>query len=81
MEFQENFKMLNFELRKRKDSEERFIVLNVLDIKNNPCKFFVFNSDLVDKIVSSNFVGLQDVTILFRLSFSNMWNVNLLDIK
>ena len=81
MEFQEIFKMLNFELRKRKDSEERFIVLNVLDIKNNPCKFFVFNSDLVDKILSSNFAGLQDVTILFRLSFSNMWNVNLLDIK
>lgn len=82
MEFQENFKVLNYEVKKRKDSEERFIVLNALDIKNNPCKFFIFNTDTVNKFLNTTFVGLQDVLITFKLVYNgNMWNVTLLDIQ
>ena len=82
MEFQENFKVLNYEARKRKDSEERFIILNALDINNNPCKFFIFNKDIVNEFLSTTFVGLQDVLIKFKLAYNgNVWNVTLLDIQ
>lgn len=82
MEFQENFKVLNYEIRKRKDSEERFVILNALDINNNPCKFFIFNKDIVEEFLSTTFVGLQDVLIKFKLAYNgNVWNVTLLDIQ
>lgn len=82
MEFEENFRVLNYEVRKRKEGEERFIILNALDINNNPCKFFVFNSEVVSKFLNTQFAGLQEVLIRFKLSFNNnIWNVNLLDIQ
>lgn len=82
MEFQENFKILNYEIRNRKDSSEQFIILNVLDINNNPCKFFVFKEDVIKKFRNTTFVGLQDVFITFKLSYNgSIWSVTLLDIE
>lgn len=82
MEFEENFKVLNYEVRKRKEGEDNFVILNALDINNNPCKFFVFNKDAVNKFLNTQFAGLQDVLITFKLAFSNnIWNVTLLDIQ
>ena len=82
MEFQENFKVLNIEVRNRKDSDDKFVVLNVLDIKNNPCRFFIFNQDRVKKFLNTSFIGLQDVLITFKLTYNDkMWNVTLLDIQ
>ena len=88
MEFQENFKFLNFELMNRKNAESlpederKFIILNILDKNNNPCKFIIFNKDLVKKFYSLGLQGLQDIKILFKLEYSNnMWNVRPLDIN
>ena len=87
MEYQENFKFLNLQIMQKKnqelkENERKFIVLNLLDNQNNPCKFFIFKTELVEKLLSLNLVGLQDLLIRFRLSYSNnIWNVNVLDIE
>lgn len=85
MKIEQNFKFLKAELMKRKKTEENqkeseFLVLNLLDEENNPCRFFVFNKDLINKIVNSNFLGLQDVICTLELKFNNNWSVNLVNI-
>lgn len=85
MKIEQSFKFLKAELMKRKKTEENqketeFLVLNLLDEDNNPCRFFIFNADLINKIVKSNFLGLQDVICTLELKFNNNWSVNLLDI-
>ena len=96
MKYQDNFKFLNVQLMKRKKTEENknvsdlalellkeydFLVLNLLDCDNNPCRFFVFNEDLYKKIIQSSYLGLQDVVIAFEVIFvNNNWNVRILDI-
>lgn len=85
MKYQDNFKFLKAEVMKRRKTEENkteseFLVLHLLDNENNPCRFFVFSKDLIEKIKSNNYVGLQEVTILFELTFGQAWNVRFLDI-
>lgn len=85
MKFEQNFKFLKAELMKKKKTEEnqketQFLLLNLLDDNNNPCRFFVFNADLINKILNSNFLGLQDVICTIEVKFNNNWSVNLLDI-
>lgn len=92
MRFQENFKFLKADIIKRKKTEEEnrieeenktereFLVLHLLDNENNPCSFFVFSKDLIEKVKTNNYIGLQDVLILFELTFTKSWTVRLLDI-
>lgn len=85
MKYQENFKFLKADLMKRKKTEENkteseFMVLHLLDNENNPCRFFVFNKETIEKVKNYGFVGLQDVIISFELIFNNNWNVKLIDI-
>lgn len=85
MKIEQNFKFLKVELMKKKKTEEnqketQFLILNLLDEDNNPCRFFVFNTDLISKITKSSFLGLQDVICTLEIKFNNNWSVNLLDI-
>ena len=82
MKYIENFKFLKAEEMTRKETGRRFIVLNVLDVDNNPCRFFVFDDVVVNKIIGFNLAGLQDVTVSFTLSCGqNGWSVHLDDIS
>lgn len=88
MDFIEEFKYLNLELMKKKNANElpederNFIILNLLDKNNNPCRFFVFDKEVMKKILTSNFVGLQLLNVSFKLLYSNnTWNVRLVDIS
>ena len=88
MDFIEEFKYLNLELMKKKNANElpederNFIILNLLDKNNNPCRFFVFDKEVMKKILTSNFVGLQLLNVSFKLLYSNnSWNVRLVDIS
>lgn len=85
MKYEANFKFLKYNSMKRKitetnKKESEFIVLHLLDDENNPCRFFVFDEKVIDKIKSRNFVGLEDILVLFELTFSQNWTVRLLDI-
>ncbi len=88
MDFIEEFKYLNLELMKKKNANELpederiFIILNLLDKNNNPCRFFVFDKEVMKKILNYNFVGLQLLNVSFKLLYSNnTWNVRLVDIS
>lgn len=82
MEYQEKFKFLKIEQMKRKDKEEYFFVIHLLDKQNTPCRFFIFNKDLMKKVSTMKFAGLQDLNIIFRVAYSNnTWQVTLLDIN
>ena len=64
------------------EDERNFIILNLLDKNNNPCRFFVFDKEVMKKILTSNFVGLQVLNVSFKLLYSNnTWNVRLVDIS
>lgn len=86
MKCQDNFKFLNVQLMKRKKTEENksgseFLIINLLDNENNPCRFFVFNEDLFKKVIQNQYVGLQDILVTFELVFvNNNWSVRVLDI-
>lgn len=88
MELQDNFLFLKLEQMQRKNSEELkesdryFFVIHLLDKDNNPCRFFIFNKDLREKVLKLNLVGLQNISVTMKVSFvSNSWQVNLLDIN
>ncbi len=88
MEFNEEFKFLNLEVMKKKNSndlkedERNFLILNLLDKNNNPCRFFVFNIDVMKKILSAGYVGLQVLNVIFKLQFNNNnWTVRLVDVN
>lgn len=88
MEFNGIFKFLKLEQMKRKNSEELkedekyFYIMNLLDNNNNPCRFFIFNKELINKIINSGFVGFQDLNCTVKVSFvNNNWQVSLLDIN
>lgn len=86
MKLEQSFKFLKAELMKKKKTEENqkeivFLILHLLDEENNPCRFFVFKEELVNKIVNCNFLGLQDVICTLELKFTNNnWSVNLINI-
>lgn len=86
MEFQEQFKFLNLQLIERKNASElkeedrKFIKINLLDKLNNPCSFFIFNKDLMTKVLSNNYAGLSDLLITFELVYNNSWHVKVVDI-
>lgn len=88
MEIQDNFKFLKLEQMQRKNSEELkesdryFFVIHLLDKDNNPCRFFIFNKDLREKVLNLNLVSLQDILLTMKVVFvNNSWQVNLLDIN
>ncbi len=88
MEYQEEFKFLKLEVMKRKNTEElkeedrNFIVINLLDPTNNPCRFFIFNKDLMKKVLSSTYSGLQLLQVKFEVVYSNNnWSVRVVDIN
>lgn len=88
MQYQEEFKFLNFEVMQRKNANElkeedrNFLLIRLLDKNNNPCRFFVFNKDLMKKILAANYVGLQLLMITFEVSYKNEnWTVRLVDIN
>lgn len=86
MEYEEEFKFLNLEIVKRKNAEElkeedrQFIKLNLLDKNYNPCVFFVFNKEVMKKLLNMELVGLQILEIHFELVYTKSWNVRLVDI-
>ncbi|MCI8352425.1 MAG: hypothetical protein HFJ58_02215 [Clostridia bacterium] len=88
MEYVEEFKYLNLEVMKKKNAnelpedEKNFLIINLLDKNNNPCRFFVFTPDVMKKILSSSYVGLQVLQVCFRVQFTNNnWVVRLVDIS
>lgn len=82
MKYQDNFKFLKAEQMKRKDNGNSFLVLHLLDNENNPCRFFIFNADLMNKIVNSQLQGLQEITIAFTLAYGDKgWTVRVDDIS
>ena len=88
MEFQDNFKFLKLEQMQRKNAEElkeserTFFIIHLLDKDNNACRFFIFNKDLMNKVVNLGLVGLQDILVTAKVSFNNNnWQVNLIDIN
>lgn len=88
MEYTEEFKFLNLELMQRKNAQElkeedrNFLVIQLLDPKNNPCRFFVFNKDLMKKMLSTTYAGLQLLKVTFDVVYSNnTWNVRVVDIN
>lgn len=82
MKYCEKFKFLNMQLNKRKNDDQKYyLVVNLLDNENNPCKFFCFNDSAISTITSRTINGLQDVTVDFDLTYSqNSWNVRLNDL-
>lgn len=87
MEYQEMFKFLNLQIMQRKNAdklpedERNFLVVNFLDLNCNPCRFFVFNKDLMKKMLSTKYSGLQDLVVTFTVTYSNdNWHVNLVDV-
>lgn len=87
MEYQEMFKFLNLQIMQRKNAdklpedERNFLVVNFLDLNFNPCRFFVFNKDLMKKMLSTKYSGLQDLVVTFTVTYSNdNWHVNLVDV-
>ncbi len=88
MEYVEEFKFLNLEVMKKKNAnelkeeEKNFLIINLLDKNNNPCRFFVFATDIMKKILTSNYVGLQVLQVCFKVQFiNNNWAVRLVDIS
>lgn len=88
MEYQEMFKFLKLEQVKRKNADELaegekyFYTIYLLDNKNNPCRFFIFNKDLINKVLNLKLQGLQDVVCNIGVAYLNdSWRVNLLDIN
>lgn len=83
MKIEKEFKLLNIVKRERttKDNQKQtYLVLNVLDEDLNPDKFFIFNQDLIKKILdeSVNVKAFQNILIDFDLVFNNnIWICNL----
>lgn len=83
MKIEKEFKLLNIVKKERttKDNQKQtYLVLNVLDEDLNPDKFFIFNHDLIKKILDDavNVKAFQSVLIDFDLLFNNnIWNCNL----
>ena len=82
------FKFLNLQLQKRKNAselpvdEQHYAILNLLDEKNNPVRFFVFKKEIIEKLLSQNFETLQDVDVTYECLFlNNNWTVRLVDIN
>jgi len=87
MEFEANFKFLKMDIIQRKNAEKlnedekNFISLHLLDDENNPCRFLVFNKEVIKNLLDMNLVGLQDLLIEFKLVFRNdMWQVQIIDL-
>lgn len=88
MEYQEMFKFLNLQIMQRKNAEKlpederNYIVLNLLDYNNNPCRFFVFNKKVIEKLLTKTRVGLEEMEITFSVSYiKDNWHVNLVDVN
>lgn len=88
MEFQLDFKFLNFHLIQRKNSselpedEKQFAKVNLLDRLNNPCAFMVFDKDVIKKLTSKSITPLATVLVTIHLSYiNNFWNVRMIDIS
>ncbi len=88
MEYQEEFKFLNVQVVRRKNADElkeedrNFLIINLLDNKNNPCRFFIFDKNVMEKVLSSSYVGLQVLYITFDVVYNNQnWAVKLVDVN
>ena len=82
MKFQEVFRYLKVDEMNRKDNGNAFMVLHVLDPDSNPSRFFIFNTDIMNKFRSMNPSNLQELVIDFNvISNDKGWNVSLLDIN
>ena len=88
MKYTENFKFLNIQVVKKRnaseleENERNFLIINLLDENMNPCKFLVFDKEIIVKALNSHYLGLQDLEISFELLFSNdNWHVKLIDIN
>lgn len=81
MEHSCEFIFLNYELKKRKDKEEKYMIFNCLDYKKSPCKFFIFDSNLINKIVERQFESLEEIDLTYQVTFNNnQWFVKLVDV-
>lgn len=86
MKIEKEFKLLNILKKERttKDNQkEIYLVLNVLDEDLNPDKFFIFNEDLIKKILDESVKAkaFQNILIDFDLVFNkNVWVCNLKEI-
>jgi len=86
MQLTENFKFLNCQKYEKKSTEKNknlsYLILNLLDSENNPCKFFVFDEKIRDFILATGFSGLQDLLVTISLKYSSdAWRVSIVDIK
>jgi len=86
MQLTENFKFLTCQKYEKQATEKNkkisYLILNLLDSENNPCKFFVFDEKLRDLILATGFSGLQDLSVTISLKYSgDTWRVSIVDIK
>lgn len=86
MQFQENFKFLNYQVINRKNAadlpadKKSFVKLNLLDKDNNPCSFMVFDNDIVKNLQESKYAPLFSVPIIFEVVYRNdNWRVNMIN--
>lgn len=86
MNFQNEFRFLNFQVIKRKNADElpegqkSFVKVNLLDMQNNPCAFVIFDNTVIEKLKNSQIGSLGKIICSIDLSYSNdKWNVKLID--
>ena len=88
MQNKSNFKFLNVTLQLRKNAsslaedERHYAIVNLLDEKNNPVRFFVFKKEIIQKVLSQKLETLQDVIVDYECIFmNNNWTVRLVDMN
>lgn len=88
MEHFGTFTFLGLEIKERKNAdklkedERHYGILSLLDEKNVPCKFFIFKSEVLEKLLEIRFEALQKIEIKYEVVFiNNSWNVRLVDIN
>ena len=74
------FTFLKMEQAKTKDSKT-FLTIHLLDENLNSCKFFVFNSDFQNKLISMKLDSYKKIKACLDVSyFKDSWNVSLVDV-
>ena len=85
MQIEKEFTLLHITKKNRttKDNKNQdYLIIDVLDEELNPCKFFVFNEEIVNQILndSANAKALQKVLIKCDFTYNgSLWNCNLIE--
>ncbi len=88
MEHENEFTFLKLEINPRKNSEELkedekyYAIVSLLDNKQNIVKFFVFKKEIIDRLLSKEFIPMNTVLVKYEVvNINNKWNVRLVDIN